>query len=177
MGKCLHNVNIYQITAMYTLNTLQFKYQLYLNKAEEKRKFKQISAQYTIEIIIFTCSKAIRYSHCTNILKMGFYVCMVVSVQFSCSWNAACLFDPMNCSTLGLPVHHQLPESSQTHVHWVSDAIQPSHPLSFPSPPAFNLSKHQGLFKWVSSSHQVAKVLKFQLQDQSFQWTPRIDLL
>ena len=70
----------------------------------------------------------------------------------------------MNRSTLGLPVHHQLPEFTQTHVHWVSDAIQPSHPLSSPSPPALNLSQHQGLFKWVSSLHQVAKVLESQLQ-------------
>ena len=82
------------------------------------------------------------------------------------------LCDPMNRSTPGLPVHHQLPESTQTHVHWVGDAIQPSHPLSFPSPPALNLSQHQGLFQWVSSSHQVAKVLEFQFQHQSFQWTP-----
>ena len=87
------------------------------------------------------------------------------------------LWDPMNCSTPGLPVHHQLPESTQTHVYWVGDAIQPSHPLSSPSPPALNLSQHQGLFKWVSPSHQVAKVLEFQLQHQSFQWTPRTDLL
>ena len=96
------------------------------------------------------------------------------SVQlFSCVW----LCDPMNCSMPGLLVHHQLLESTQTHVHWVSDAIQSSHPLSFPSPPALNLFQHQGLFKWVSSSHQVAKVLEFQLQHQSFQWTPRTDLL
>ena len=87
------------------------------------------------------------------------------------------LCDPMNCSTPGLPVHHQLPESTQTHVHCVGDPIQPSHPLLSPSPPAFNLSQHQGLFKWVSSVHQVAKVLEFQLQHQSFQWTPRTDLL
>ena len=87
------------------------------------------------------------------------------------------LCDPMNCSTPGLPVHHQLPESIQTHVHRVGDAIQPSHPLSSPSLPALNLSQHQGLFKWVSSSHQVAKVLEFQLQHQSCQWTPRTDLL
>ena len=73
------------------------------------------------------------------------------------------LCDPMNCSTPGLPVHHQLPEFTQTHVHQVSDAIQPSHPLSSPSPSAFNLSQHQGLFKRVSSSHQVAKILAFQL--------------
>ena len=77
------------------------------------------------------------------------------------------LCDPMNRSTPDLPVHHQLPESTQTHVHWVSDAIQPSHPLSSP-PPALNLSQNQGLFKWVSSSHQVAKVLKSQLQHLSF---------
>ena len=83
----------------------------------------------------------------------------------------------MNCSTPGLLVHYQFPELTQTHVHWVSDAIQPSHPLSSPSPPAFDLSQHQGLFKWVSSSHQVAKVLEFQLQHQSFQWTFRTDFL
>ena len=87
------------------------------------------------------------------------------------------LCNPMDCSTPGLPVHHQLPEFAQTHVHWVSDAIQPSHPLSSPYPPAFNLSQHQGLFQWVSSSHQVAKVLEFQLQHQSFQWTFRTDFL
>ena len=78
----------------------------------------------------------------------------------------------MNHSTPGLPVHHQLLEFTQTHVYWVGDAIQPSHPLSSPSPPALNLSQQQGLFKWVSSSHQVAKILEFQLQHQSFQWTP-----
>ena len=71
--------------------------------------------------------------------------------------------DPMNRSTSGLPVHHQLPEFTQTHVHRASDAIQPSHPLSSPSPPAPNPSQHQGLFQWVSSSHEVAKVLEFQL--------------
>ena len=78
----------------------------------------------------------------------------------------------MNCSMPGLRVHRQLPESTQTYVHWIGDAIQPSHALSSPSPPALNLSQHQGLFKWVSSSHQVVKVLEFQLQHQSFQWTP-----
>ena len=76
----------------------------------------------------------------------------------------------------GLPVHHQLPESTQTHVHRVGDAIQLSHPLWSPSS-APNPSQHQGLFQWVSSSHQVAKVLEFQLQQQPFQWTPRTDLL
>ena len=76
------------------------------------------------------------------------------------------LCDPMNHRTPGLPVHHQLPEYTQTHVHWIGDAIQPSHPLSSPSPPPLNLSQDQGLFKWVSSSHQVAKVLELQLQHQ-----------
>ena len=71
----------------------------------------------------------------------------------------------------------QLPEFAQTHVHWVGDAIQPSHPLSSPSPPSFNLSQHQGLFQWLSSLHHVAKVLAFQLQHQSFQWIFRTDLL
>ena len=80
------------------------------------------------------------------------------------------LCDPMDCCMPGLPVHHQLPVITQTHVHWVSDAVQPFHPLSSPSPPARYLSQHQGLFKWVSSLHQVAKVLEFQLQHQSFQW-------
>ena len=87
------------------------------------------------------------------------------------------LCNPMNCSTPGLPVHHQLPEFTETYVQWVSDAIQPSHPLSSPCPPAFNLSQHQGLFKWVSSLHQVAKVLQFQLQHQSFLWIFRVDFL
>ena len=80
------------------------------------------------------------------------------------------LCDPMDCSTPGLLVHRQLLEFTETRIHWVSDAIQPSHPLLSPSPPAFNLSQHQGLFKWVSSSHQVAKVLELQPQHQSFQW-------
>ena len=77
----------------------------------------------------------------------------------------------------GLPIHHQPPEFTQTHVHWVGDAIQPSHPLLSPSPPTFNLSQHLGLFQWVSSSHQVAKILEFQLQHQSFQWIFRTNFL
>ena len=87
------------------------------------------------------------------------------------------LCDPMDCSTPDFPVHHQLLELTQTHVRQISDAIQPSHPPSPPSPPAFNLSQHQGLLQWVSSSHQVAKILKLQLQHQSFQWIFRTDYL
>ena len=102
-----------------------------------------------------------------------FEACWLSSVAQLCST----LYDTMGCSTPGLPVHHQLPEFTQTHVHWVGDAIQQSHPLSTPSPPAFNISQHQGLFQWVSSSHQVAKELEFQLQHQSFQWRFRTDFL
>ena len=108
----------------------------------------------------------------------GWFPLGLTSFQFS-SVTQSCptLCDPMNCSTPGLPVHHQLPESTQTHVHGVGDAIQPSHPRLSPSPPTLNLSQYQGLLKWVRSLHQVAKVLEFQLQHQSFQWTPRTDLL
>ena len=83
----------------------------------------------------------------------------------------------MDCSMPGFPVHHQLLEPTHTHVHQVSDAIQPSHPLSSPSPPGFNLSQHQGLFKWVSSSPRVTRILEFQLQHHSLQRNPRADLL
>ena len=86
------------------------------------------------------------------------------------------LGDPMHCSTPGFPVHHQLPEFAQNHVHQIGDAIQPLI-LSSPSPPAFNLAQHQGLFQSVSSLHQVAKVLEFQLQYQSFHWIFRTDFL
>ena len=99
------------------------------------------------------------------------------------SWHHCCsvaklcltLCDHVNCSRPGSPVLHYLPEFAQIHIHWVGDAIQPSHPLSSPSPPALNLSHHQGLLQWVSSSHQVAKVLELQLQHQSFQWIFRAD--
>ena len=100
--------------------------------------------------------------------KKNFAVLQFSSATQSCPT----LCDPMNCSTPGLCVHHQLPESTQTHVHWVSDAIQPSHP-----PPDISLSQHQGIFQWVSSSHLVAKVLELQLQDQSFQRIFRVVFL
>ena len=117
------------------------------------------------------------------------YVCEIITLYILNLYNQSInsissvaqsyptLCDPMNPSTPGLPVHHQLPEFTQTHVHWVGDATQPSHPLLSPYPPAPNPSQHQGLFQWVNSSHEVAKVLEFQLQHQSFQWTPRTDLL
>ena len=100
------------------------------------------------------------------------------SVKFSSiAQSCLTLCDPMDCSTPGLTVHHQLPAITQTRLHWVSDAIQPSHPLSSPSPLTFNLYQHQGLFQWVSSSHQVAEVLQLKLLHQSFQWIFRTDYL
>ena len=106
-------------------------------------------------------------------VSSSYFICQLSSVTQSCPT----LCDPMDCSTPGLPVHHQLPKCTQTHVHWVSDAIQLSHPLSSPSSPTVNLSQHQGLFQWVSSSHKVARVLQFQLQHQSFEWIFRTDFL
>ena len=107
------------------------------------------------------------------VYSLSFHSLQLSSVAQSC----LTLRNPMDYSTPGPPGHHQLLEFTQTHVHWVSDAIQLSHPLSSPSPPSFNLSQHQGLFKWVSSSHQLTKVLDFQLQHQSFQWIFRTDFL
>ena len=111
--------------------------------------------------------------HMTGAIRRALCLCSVSSVHFAQSCPTLC--DLMDCSMPGLPVHHQLPKFTQAHVHWVSDTIQPSHPLSSPSPPPLNLSQHQGLFKWVNSSHQVAKVLEFQLQHQSFQRIFRTD--
>ena len=102
----------------------------------------------------------------------------LIKVQFSSvAQSCPTLCDPMNHSTPGLPVHHHLPEFTQTHVHRVRDAIQPSHPWSSPSPTASNASQHRSLFQWVNSSHEVAKVLEFQLQHHSLQRNPRTDLL
>ena len=117
--------------------------------------------------------------HCRRILYQLSYHGSPSSVQsLSRFWVAfLSLCNPMDCSTPGLPVHHQLPEFTQTHADWVGDAIQPSHPLSSPSSPAPNPSQHQGLFQWVGSLHQVAKVLEFQLQHQSLQWIVRTDFL
>ena len=105
-----------------------------------------------------SCSLTLTLTMKDNPTTDNVQIQMVSSVQ-----SRPTLCDPMNHSTPGLPVHHQLPEFTQTHVCWVSDAIQPSHPLSSPSPPAPNPSQHQSLFQFVNSSHQVAKVLEFQL--------------
>ena len=120
----------------------------------------------------YKVSKGVPYN---SALPFVVNICQFSAVS-SVAQSCLTLCDPMNHSTPGLPVHHQLLEFTQTHAHRVGDAIQPSHPLSSPSPSAPNPSQHQSLFQWVSSSHEVAKVLEFQLQHQSFQWTPRTDL-
>ena len=102
------------------------------------------------------------------IMTLLYYDNIDHSVKFTQSCPTLCA--PMDCSTPGLPVHHQLPEFTQIHVHWVGDAIQPSHPLSSPSPPAFNLSQYQGLFKWVSSSSDPKKWFHLRNPDSS-QWS------
>ena len=133
----------------------------------------QITSQFSFQ----TYKNAFRpMPHCFSLLKPAILedntqVEQFSSVQFSSvAQSCLTLCNPMDCSTSGLPVHYQLPEFTQTHVHWVGEAIQPSHPLPFPSPPTFTFPQHQGLFKWVTSLHQVAKVLEFHLQHRSLQW-------
>ena len=121
----------------------------------------------TVTDFIFGGSKITADGHCSHEIKRCLLLGrkVMTNLQFnSVAQSCPTLCDPMNCSTPGLPVHHQLLEFTQTHVHRVSDAIQPSHSLLSPSLPAFNLSQHQDLFKWVSSSLQVAKILEFQCQ-------------
>ena len=137
----------------------------------ERLNWTELSKSYNQIPLIFK----VRFPGDSQILVLSSWGIYFSSVQFSQSCST--LGDSMDCSTPGLPVHHQLLESTQTHFHCISDAIQPSHPLLSPSPLAFNLSQHQGLFQWVSLSHQVVKVLEFQLQHQSFQWTLRTDFL
>ena len=117
-----------------------------------------------VSVLSIYCDRIKAYK--TEELK---FVCFI-----SLSQSCLTLCNPMNHSTTGLPVYHQLLEFTQTHVHRVSGTVQPSHPLS-PPPPALNLFHHQGLFQWVGSSNQVAKVLELQLQHQSFQWILRVD--
>ena len=136
------------------------------------------------------CQWAVKVSYCFCVtINYSFYLCLCLSYVLRCVYvgcissvqfiTQSCLtpWDPMNCSMLDLPVHHKLPEFTQTDAHRVGDVIQPSHPLSSPSPPARNPSQHHGLFQWVNTLHEVAKVLEFQLQHQSFWWTLRTDLL
>ena len=127
--------------------------------------------------VTFYCSKYNKqsvFSFFKNIPLSMYYGWGVSSVQLL---SHVQLWNPRTAAHQAFPVLHQLPELTQTNVHWVSDAIQRSHPLLSPSPLSFNLSQHQGLLKWVSSLHKVAKVLEFQLQHQSFQWIFRTDFL
>ena len=131
----------------------------------------RVSSSWLFFFILFHFCLSINKSFST---KTTYHLCSHFSaVTQLCPTLCNC----MDCTTPGFPVHHQLPELAQTHVHWVGDAIQPSHLLSSPSPAAFNLSQHQGLFQWkdLSSSHQVAKVLK--LQHQSSWWIFKTDFL
>ena len=147
-----------------------------------KKTFNESMGYFSIQVQIAVSSIYQYYEFYT--LRVYVYMCVrvcvcVYSPHVCCSVAELCLTlcDSMDCSTSGFPVLRYLPEFAQTHVHWISDAIQPSHPLSYSSLSAFNLSQHQGLFQWVSSLHQVAKVLEFQLQHQSFQWIFRTDFL
>ena len=142
------------------------------NKFKKKKKMpaSMIINLPTICSLVFflTFSTTLSFLSFSNtFILFPFVLYQFSSVTQSCPTHC----DPMDCSMPGLLVHHKLPEFTQTHVRWVSDAIQSSHPLPSPSPPTFNL------LEWISSSHQVAKGLEFQLQYQSFQWTPRTDLL
>ena len=117
------------------------------------------------------------FSH-QHLIAFGIWVfCPLQFNSFQFTQSCLTLCSPMDCSMPGFPIHHQLQEPAQIHVHWISDPIQPSCPLLFPSPPGFYLALPQGLFQWVSSSQQVAKVLEYQLQHQSCPWILRTDFL
>ena len=120
---------------------------------------KRIAWSYVIQCLAFRGTNKL-----FSAVAALFNIPTAISIQFSSvAQSCLTLCDPINCSMPGLPVHHQLPEFTQTHIPWVSDVIQPSHPLSSPSPPVPNPSQHQSLFQWVNFSHEVAKVLEFQL--------------
>ena len=129
---------------------------------------------------LFTIARTWKQSRCPLadewLRKHDTYTQWSIQIK-SATQSCPTLRDPMNHSTPGLPVHHHLPEFTQTHIHRVSDAIQPSYPLSSPSPPALNPSQHESLFQWLNSLYQVAKVLEFQLQHHSSQRNPRADRL
>jgi len=136
------------------------------------KNFKKLKSFQASFLIMMLWKKEINYiknmwMH-INIFKNSKSFSFRASVQFtSIAQSCLTLCNLMDCSMPGLPVHHQHLEFIQCHIHWDTDVIQTSHPLSYPSPPAFNISQHQCLFQWVSSSHHVARVLEFQLQHQS----------
>ena len=135
------------------------------------------NAYYPSTLLVMTCRLSlaiINFTAMNSLITISGDTFACISLGSLVQFNRSVMSDslwPMNCSTSGFPVHHQIPELDQTHVHWVGDAIQPSHPLLFPSPPALSLSQHQGLFQWVSPSHQVAKWLEFQLHSPSNEYS------
>ena len=167
------------------MHRIKDKNSMALTEAEDiKKKRQDIQKNYTRKIFmtqITTIAWSLTKNQTSrNVKSSGPWETSLWTklVQFiSVAQLCPALCNPMKRSTPGLPVHHHLPEFTQTHVHRVSDAIQPSHPLSSSFLPAPNPSQHKSLFQWVSSSHQVAKVLEFQLQHQSFQWIFRTDFL
>ena len=147
-----------------------YKEHMQLNTRKINEPIKKLAKELGDHFTIHTRVESLCHLHKANIMLEVTYALIImwisefVSNQFSSvtqSRPTPC--NPMDCRTPGFPVHHKLPELAQTHVHQFSDAIEPSHPLSSPSPPASNLSQHEGLFQWISSSHWVAKVLELQL--------------
>ena len=160
------------------VSVMQHKFLWY---STQSQRYCVVYSEFIMRVI--SCSYHTHKRHTKTLEVMDMSITLIVLIvlwvhQFS-SVTQSCptLCNSMNCSIPGFPIYTQLLELAQTHVHQVGHAIQPSHPLSSPFPPAFNLSQHQGLFQWVSSLHQVAKVLEFQFQHQSFQWIFRIDFL
>ena len=121
--------------------------------------------------------KIMKFKNVEYGLSCAYYLTLLPGVVLFCCYVMYISSWPMSCSTPGFPVLYYFPEFAQIHVHWVSDAIQTYYPLSLTSLLAHNLSQHRGLFQWVDSSHQVAKVLELQLQHQSFQWIFRVYFL
>ena len=136
----------------------------------------EIPHAFSISTVSVIMLKHFKKSFLNFLFQHSVFSLLFSSVHFSCSVMSNSL-QPHGLQHTGLPCPSPTPRACSTHVHRLGDAIQPSHPLLSPSPPAFNLSQHQGLFQWVSSSHQVAKVLEFHLQHQSFQWIFRTDIL
>ena len=139
---------------------------LKVNRSQNNESFISLKVESTLKVSRSTVFERKKR-------KVTLFCCCCCPVTKMC----LTLWDPMGCSTPGFPVLHYFLDFSQIHVHWVGDVIQPSLPLLSSSPPAFNLSQQQGLFQWANSSHQVARVLGFQLQHLSFQWIFRTDLL
>ena len=138
--------------------TLKMRLMVLPNVENRRGWIKGMSICFATVLFLITEKRLEANKECCSVVQSGLTLC-----------------NPIDWSRPGFPVHHQLPELAQTHAHQVGDAIQPSHPLS--SLPAFSLSQHQGLFRWVRSPHQVAKVLELQLQHQCFQWIFRVDFL